>query len=101
MARIDFRQLTKAFPGGTLAVDSFDLEIADGEFMVLVGPSGSGKTSGLRVGAGLGAGRGEDGGAPERGGPREGEAGRGRDGRGARERLPADGPEHRDGVPEL
>ena len=33
MARIDFRQLTKAFPGGTTAVDSFDLEISDGEFM--------------------------------------------------------------------
>jgi multiple sugar transport system ATP-binding protein len=53
MARIDFRQLTKAFPGGTLAVDSFDLEIADGEFMVLVGPSGSGKTTVLRIAAGL------------------------------------------------
>ena len=53
MARIDFRQLTKTFPGGTQAVDSVDLEIADGEFMVLVGPSGSGKTTALRMLAGL------------------------------------------------
>jgi len=53
VARIDFRQLTKAFPGGTTAVDSFDLEIADGEFMVVVGPSGSGKTTVLRTAAGL------------------------------------------------
>jgi multiple sugar transport system ATP-binding protein len=53
MASIDFRQLTKTFPGGTQAVDSFDLEIADGEFMVLVGPSGSGKTTVLRIAAGL------------------------------------------------
>src|SRR5215510_8026330 len=53
MARIDFRQLTKTFPGGTKAVDSLDLEIADGEFMVLVGPSGSGKTTVLRIAAGL------------------------------------------------
>ena len=53
MARIDFKQLTKAFPGGTKAVDSLDLEIADGEFMVVVGPSGSGKTTVLRIAAGL------------------------------------------------
>jgi multiple sugar transport system ATP-binding protein len=53
MARIDFRQLTKSFPGGTQAVDTLDLEIADGEFMVLVGPSGSGKTTVLRIAAGL------------------------------------------------
>jgi multiple sugar transport system ATP-binding protein len=53
MARIDFRQLKKAFPGGTQAVDTLDLEIDDGEFMVLVGPSGSGKTTVLRIAAGL------------------------------------------------
>jgi multiple sugar transport system ATP-binding protein len=53
MARIDFRELTKTFPGGTVAVDAFDLEIADGEFMVVVGPSGSGKTTVLRIAAGL------------------------------------------------
>src|SRR6476661_3356001 len=53
MARMAFKQLTKAFPGGTQAVDTLDLEIADGEFMVVVGPSGSGKTTVLRVAAGL------------------------------------------------
>ena len=53
MARIDFRELTKTFPGGTKAVDALDLEIADGEFMVVVGPSGSGKTTVLRIAAGL------------------------------------------------
>ena len=53
MANIGFRQLTKAFPGGVKAVDSLDLEIADGEFMVVVGPSGSGKTTVLRIAAGL------------------------------------------------
>src|SRR4029078_3970809 len=53
MARIDYRQLTKSFPGGFRALDELDLEIADGEFMVVVGPSGSGKTTVLRVTAGL------------------------------------------------
>jgi multiple sugar transport system ATP-binding protein len=53
MAKIGFQELTKTFPGGTQAVDSLDLEIADGEFMVLVGPSGSGKTTVLRIAAGL------------------------------------------------
>jgi multiple sugar transport system ATP-binding protein len=53
MADLRFNDLTKAFPDGTLAVDSVDLEIGDGEFMVLVGPSGSGKTTALRLTAGL------------------------------------------------
>jgi multiple sugar transport system ATP-binding protein len=53
MANLSFSKLTKAFEGGTLAVESFDLDIADGEFMVLVGPSGSGKTTVLRLTAGL------------------------------------------------
>jgi multiple sugar transport system ATP-binding protein len=53
MADLSFSELTKAFDGGTLAVESFDLDIADGEFMVLVGPSGSGKTTVLRLTAGL------------------------------------------------
>ena len=53
MADLSFSELTKAFDGGTLAVDSLDLEIGDGEFMVLVGPSGSGKTTVLRLTAGL------------------------------------------------
>ena len=53
MAGIAFEGLTKVFDDGTVAVDSFDLEIADGEFVVLVGPSGSGKTTVLRMTAGL------------------------------------------------
>ena len=53
MAELEFRGLTKAFPGGTLAIDDLNLVVADGEFLVLVGPSGSGKTTVLRVAAGL------------------------------------------------
>ena len=53
MAKIEFRELTKVFDGGVRAVDGVDLEIADGEFVVLVGPSGSGKTTVLRIAAGL------------------------------------------------
>jgi len=53
MASIAFDALSKVFPDGTTAVDAFSLEIADGEFVVLVGPSGSGKTTVLRMTAGL------------------------------------------------
>ena len=53
MAAIGYRELTKVFDDGTVAVDAFSLEIADGEFVVLVGPSGSGKTTVLRMTAGL------------------------------------------------
>jgi multiple sugar transport system ATP-binding protein len=53
VASIEYRNLRKVFEGGTVAVDDLDLEIADGEFMVLVGPSGSGKTTVLRITAGL------------------------------------------------
>jgi multiple sugar transport system ATP-binding protein len=53
MAKIEYRDLRKVFEGGTVAVDELNLEIADGEFMVLVGPSGSGKTTVLRITAGL------------------------------------------------
>jgi multiple sugar transport system ATP-binding protein len=53
MAAIEFRELRKVYPGGALAVDDLDLEIADGEFLVLVGPSGSGKSTVLRMAAGL------------------------------------------------
>ena len=53
MAEIEYRELTKRFADGTVAVDALDLEIADGEFVVLVGPSGSGKTTVLRMTAGL------------------------------------------------
>jgi multiple sugar transport system ATP-binding protein len=53
MGRIALEGVTKAFPGGVKAVDGVDLEIHDGEFMVLVGPSGCGKTTLLRSIAGL------------------------------------------------
>ena len=53
MARVAFEEVTKAFPGGTIAVDALDLEVADGELMVLVGPSGCGKSTALRMIAGL------------------------------------------------
>ena len=53
MAKIEYHELRKVFPGGTVAVDDLDLEIEDGEFMVVVGPSGSGKTTVLRITAGL------------------------------------------------
>lgn len=52
MAAIELRGVSKRF-GTVLAVDSVDLSIAEGEFMVLVGPSGCGKTTLLRMLAGL------------------------------------------------
>src|ERR1051325_10750598 len=53
MAEVTLTGVTKTFPGGTVAVDNVDLEVADGELLVLVGPSGSGKTTVLRLTAGL------------------------------------------------
>ena len=53
MATISLDKLTKTYDDGTKAVAELDLEIADGEFMVLVGPSGCGKTTALRMIAGL------------------------------------------------
>lgn len=54
MASITFERATRLFPGSdTPAVDALDLEIADGEFLVLVGPSGCGKSTSLRMLAGL------------------------------------------------
>ncbi|MEZ0071044.1 ABC transporter ATP-binding protein [Planotetraspora sp. GP83] len=50
---ISLSGLTKEFPGGVRAIDSLDLEIADGEFFALLGPSGCGKTTLLRTIAGL------------------------------------------------
>jgi multiple sugar transport system ATP-binding protein len=52
MAEIVFDAVTKVF-GGARAVDELSLQIAEGEFMVLVGPSGCGKTTALRMLAGL------------------------------------------------
>ena len=53
MAEITLEKLTKVYGDGTRAVSELDLEIEDGEFIVLVGPSGCGKTSALRMVAGL------------------------------------------------
>jgi multiple sugar transport system ATP-binding protein len=52
MATVTFDHVTKKY-GEVTAVDDLDLEIMDGEFMVLVGPSGCGKTTSLRMIAGL------------------------------------------------
>jgi multiple sugar transport system ATP-binding protein len=52
MAAIHFEHVTKAF-GSTIAVNDLDLEVKDGEFLVLVGPSGCGKSTALRMLAGL------------------------------------------------
>jgi multiple sugar transport system ATP-binding protein len=53
MAQVTLEELGKVFPDGTRAVTGLNLEIGDGEFMVLVGPSGCGKTTALRMVAGL------------------------------------------------
>ena len=53
MASITFDRITKRYPDGTQAVTELDLDIRDGEFLVLVGPSGCGKTTALRMAAGL------------------------------------------------
>lgn len=54
MASVTFDKATRIYPGSDHpAVDKLDLEIADGEFLVLVGPSGCGKSTSLRMLAGL------------------------------------------------
>ncbi len=54
MADVTYDGATRIYPGTEIAaVDSLDLDIADGEFLVLVGPSGSGKSTALRMLAGL------------------------------------------------
>jgi multiple sugar transport system ATP-binding protein len=53
VAEVVFDDVTKVYSDGTKAVDALALDIADGEFMVLVGPSGCGKTTALRMVAGL------------------------------------------------
>jgi multiple sugar transport system ATP-binding protein len=54
MAGVRYVGATRLYPGGTeAALKALDLEIVDGEFMVLVGPSGSGKSTALRMLAGL------------------------------------------------
>jgi multiple sugar transport system ATP-binding protein len=54
MASVTFDKASRIYPGSTVpAVDALDLEIQDGEFLVLVGPSGCGKSTSLRMLAGL------------------------------------------------
>src|SRR3954454_6447280 len=53
MAGIELRDVTKRYPDGFEAVKHMDLDIEDGEFMILVGPSGCGKSTALRMIAGL------------------------------------------------
>src|SRR5438445_9196204 len=53
MADVDFNEVDKVYENGFHAVHDLSLEVADGEFLVLVGPSGCGKTTALRMVAGL------------------------------------------------
>jgi multiple sugar transport system ATP-binding protein len=53
MAQVAFERVSKIYPDGTRAVNDINLDVQDGEFMVLVGPSGCGKTTALRMVAGL------------------------------------------------
>src|SRR5215831_2860031 len=53
MATVDMHKLNKVYENGFHAVKDFTLDVAEGEFMVLVGPSGCGKTTALRMVAGL------------------------------------------------
>ena len=53
MAEIVLDKVTKRYPDGALAVSEVNIEIADGEFIILVGPSGCGKSTTLNMIAGL------------------------------------------------
>ena len=53
MSTVTLKEVTKVWPDGTTAVDTVSLDVADGEFMVLLGPSGCGKSTVLRMIAGL------------------------------------------------
>jgi multiple sugar transport system ATP-binding protein len=53
MARVAFDRATKVYPGPVVALDGLTLDVADGEFLILVGPSGCGKSTALRMVAGL------------------------------------------------
>src|SRR5918998_128502 len=53
MAQIKLENITKRYPDGYEAVKDMNLEIEDGEFVILVGPSGCGKSTALRMVAGL------------------------------------------------
>ena len=53
MAAVELEKVNKVYPNGFQAITDLDLEIEDGEFLVLVGPSGCGKSTALRMVAGL------------------------------------------------
>ena len=53
MASLTLKNIQKKYPGGVIAVDDFNLEIKDKEFLIFVGPSGCGKSTTLRMIAGL------------------------------------------------
>ena len=53
MASLSLKHIYKVYPNGTKAVNDFNMEIADKEFIVFVGPSGCGKSTMLRMIAGL------------------------------------------------
>ena len=53
VSELSLKGLTKVYPNGFKAVDGLNIDIADGEFLVLVGPSGCGKSTALRMVAGL------------------------------------------------
>ena len=54
-AIVSLRDVGKTFPRGTVALDGFNLDVGDGEFVSLLGPSGCGKSTALRIIAGLSA----------------------------------------------
>jgi len=53
VAKVQFENIVKRYPDGTVAVRDLNLDIEDGEFVILVGPSGCGKSTALRMVAGL------------------------------------------------
>jgi len=53
MAELTFRSVSKVYQDGTHALSALNLDVSDGEFMVLVGPSGCGKSTALRMAGGL------------------------------------------------
>ena len=52
MSKVEYRAVEKRF-GEVVALSTFDLEVPDGAFLVMLGPSGCGKTTALRILAGL------------------------------------------------
>ncbi|WP_322998234.1 sn-glycerol-3-phosphate import ATP-binding protein UgpC [Castellaniella sp.] len=53
MATLSFRNVRKTYPGGVAVIHGIDMEVRDGEFVVIVGPSGCGKSTLMRMVAGL------------------------------------------------